>query len=622
MISSLKKILNETFTILSRFQNNLILMDKAIMVGFQHLGLNDLENLLKDIPVGIGLLDLSLCCVWVNPEMAKYVGKPIEQLLGKNLSRLFRPVSKEITQGFEKVLKTNHTVSIQICIKLPQKDQQLEYLLSYYPFSDEKGIMQFIGCLIQDITGKSVAHFQFLHESRFADNIFENFPEQFFIVNREGWFLRWNKQFEKFTGYSTPEISKLNISELYHVKSVDDFFKQFDRFFQTGSGYVEMEIKQKSGKHIPVILSGVIQEMDGRPCLIGLGLKMLDRQIEEKKVLLLSLNQIRETKNRLEIENQYLKKELELRFQHHEIIGQSQAIKKVLKKVEQVAMTDTSVLITGETGTGKELLARAIHHLSKRKNRPMVEVNCAALPLHLVENELFGHEKGAFTGAVSRQTGRFEVADGSTLFLDEISELPLELQAKLLRVLQEGKFERLGSWNTVSVNVRIVAATNKDLKHAVEQGTFRQDLYYRLSVFPISVPPLRHRKEDIPLLATKFVQEFSNAMTKEIKHIPDHVMQALQQYPWHGNVRELRNIIERAVILTEGPMLCCDLPGSDRAEFDEIMTLEDLERRYIQKILKKTEGRIRGIDGAAQILGLNPSTLESRMKKLGVNRKP
>lgn len=592
------------------------------MIGGKEVNLDDLKNPFNNISVAVCLLDLNLCCIWGNRELAKYAGKPIGQLPGKKLSQLFKPVSADIIRNFEKVLKTGQAVNVQFCIGLPQMEQKLEYLLSYYPIYDTQDSIEFIFCLIQDITSKSMAQFQFLHERQFADNILENLPEQFFIVNRDGWFMRWNKKFEKFTGYSTSEISKLNISELFHVTDSDDFFRQFEEFFKTGSGYQEMQIKPKSGNRIPVVLSGVTQEIDGHLCLIGLGLKMLDREIQEKKVLLLSLNQIKETKNRLEIENQYLKKELALRYHHHQIIGQSQAIKEVLKKIEQVAMTDTTVLITGETGTGKELLAQAIHNLSKRKNRPMVEVNCAALPSNLVENELFGHEKGAFTGAVSRQVGRFEVADGSTLFLDEISELPLELQAKLLRVLQEGKFERLGSWNTVSVNVRIVAAANKDLKKAVSQGTFREDLYYRLSVFPISVPPLRRRPEDIPLLVNEFVREFSHAMAKEIKHIPDHVMQALKNYPWQGNVRELRNIIERAVILTEGPVLNCDLPGSDRTEFDDIMSLEELERKYIQKILKRSQGKIRGKDGAAEILGLKPSTLESRMKKLGVSRKP
>ena len=271
-----------------------------------------------------------------------------------------------------------------------------------------------------------------------------------------------------------------------------------------------------------------------------------------------ALREITELKNRLEKENVHLRREIELKYRHETIVGESSLIKKMLHEAERVAKGDTYVLIQGETGTGKELLARAIHNMSPRKGRSMVTVNCAALPPTLIESELFGREKGAFTGAVSRQQGRFEAANGSTLFLDEIGDLPLELQAKLLRVLEDGRFERLGSSETISVDVRVIAATNQDLADLVKERRFRRDLYYRLNVFPIFVPPLRDRREDIPLLVWAFVRELEQSMGKTITNIPKRTMDLLRDYSWPGNVRELRNVVERAMILTTGTTLHID----------------------------------------------------------------
>jgi transcriptional regulator with GAF, ATPase, and Fis domain len=307
--------------------------------------------------------------------------------------------------------------------------------------------------------------------------------------------------------------------------------------------------------------------------------------------------------------------------QTHNVRGESPAIKRVLRLVEQVAPTDATVLLLGETGTGKELLAAAIHARSPRSTRTMVQVNCAALPAALIESELFGREKGAYTGALSRQEGRFEVAHDSTLFLDEIGELPLDLQAKLLRVLQDGQFERLGSPTTRRVNVRIIAATNRDLAQAVQAGRFREDLYYRLQVFPILVPPLRARQEDIPLLVWAFVQEFSRRMGKTIDAIPRSTMQALQSYPWPGNVRELRNVIERAMILSADATLRVEVPVGGGATALTHQSLAAIERRHIGEVLAQTGWRIRGKGGAAELLGLKPTTLEARMQKLGLQRR-
>jgi transcriptional regulator with GAF, ATPase, and Fis domain len=332
------------------------------------------------------------------------------------------------------------------------------------------------------------------------------------------------------------------------------------------------------------------------------------------------LREIENLKQRLEQENIYLKEEVKFLVEHTDIVGQHVAMKKVLAQVEQVSRMDSSVLLLGETGTGKELLARAIHRMSLRKDRTLVTVNCASLPPTLIESELFGREKGAYTGAMTKMIGRFELADGSTLFLDEIGELPLELQSKLLRVLEEGNFERLGSTKPLHVNVRIIAATNRDLEHDMKNGKFRQDLFYRLNVFPIVIPPLRERPEDIPLLVRAFVKEFQKSMGKEIESIPKKIMQALQSYSWPGNVRELRNVIEHAMILNKGKTLDVQVPKHTYPETDVTDTLENMERRHIVAMLEKTGWRVAGQGGAAEVLGLKRTTLQAKMKKLGIKR--
>ncbi len=327
-----------------------------------------------------------------------------------------------------------------------------------------------------------------------------------------------------------------------------------------------------------------------------------------------------ELKQRVESENLYLRKEIQLDYAGEGILGNSKAITSVLRQVDQVADTDSAVLISGETGTGKELLAKAIHKLSSRGERTLITVNCAALPATLIEAEMFGREKGAYTGALSKQIGRFELADHSTLFLDEIGDLPLELQPKLLRVLQEGDFERLGSGRTINVDVRVIAATNQDLEKLVRDGRFREDLYYRLNVFPITVPPLRERTEDIPTMVWAFVQELDKKMGRKIDRIPNATMHTLQTYDWPGNVRELRNIVERAMILSSDHVLRADLPVRRNGTEDANQTLQEWERQYIVKTLARTGWRVSGKQGAAQQLGIKPSTLRSRMEKLGIQR--
>ena len=326
--------------------------------------------------------------------------------------------------------------------------------------------------------------------------------------------------------------------------------------------------------------------------------------------------EVRQLKEKLQAESDYLQEEVRGIGRYEEIVGGSEALSQVLKKVEQVASTDSVVLITGESGTGKELVARAIHERSKRKDRVMVKVDCAALPATLIESELFGREKGAYTGALTRQIGRFETADGSTLFLDEIGELGVELQAKLLRVVQDGDFERLGSAKTTHASVRLIAATHRDLAERVTNGTFREDLFYRLNVFPIHVPPLRERLEDIPLLVTAFLREFEKKMGKRISRVPSRMMDELSRYPWPGNIRELRNVIERAVIVTTGEKLNLQLPRTLNVVSNR--TLKEAECQHIVSALDKTGWRVKGPEGAAAILGMKPSTLYTTMRRLHI----
>jgi chemotaxis protein methyltransferase CheR len=347
---------------------------------------------------------------------------------------------------------------------------------------------------------------------------------------------------------------------------------------------------------------------------------------KEKEIAEQALLEIQKLKKQLEGEKAYLTEEIKLEHNHENIIGKSDALKYVLYKVEQIAATNTTVLVLGETGTGKELVARAVHHNSPRKKRALVKINCAALPPNLIENELFGHEKGAFTGSGARQLGRFEVANGATLFLDEIGELPLEMQAKLLRVIQDGEFERLGSSRTIKVDARIIAATNRNLEQEVQKGNFREDLWYRLNVFPITMPPLRDRIEDIPLLVAYYVKIIARRLGKDTPIVPKLMMDVLLHYHWPGNVRELENILERAVINSSGPKLRMvddfnkPLAGgfSNTHKTVGIKTLEQVERDYIVQVLEQTNWKVSGENSATQILGLNRSTLRARMRKLDI----
>jgi PAS domain S-box-containing protein len=430
--------------------------------------------------------------------------------------------------------------------------------------------------------------------------------------------------------YGIPNEETVSLQRFLDSLIPEDVFrikKAIQKTLLEGGEYrEEYRVRHPNGQVRWICATGRCQpDGIGRPeRLMGAGVDITDlKQAEDS--LRHALEEIRALKDQLQQENVYLRREMQ---GHHQglscIVSQSTVMQHTLHQVEQVAPTLASVLITGETGTGKELLATTIHELSVRRERTMIRVNCAAIPVALIESELFGREKGAYTGALARQIGRFELANGSTIFLDEIGELPLEAQSKLLRVLQEKEIERLGNPRPIKVDVRVVAATNRDLRREVAAGRFREDLFYRLNVFPIHLAPLRERREDLPQLVESFVHEFAESMGKSIDTIPKANFKSLLDYSWPGNIRELRNVIERAVILAQSPSLRIELPSATHASLpsDEegLYLLKVVELNHIVRILEKTSWRIRGSAGAAEILGLKPSTLESRMAKLGIRR--
>ena len=423
--------------------------------------------------------------------------------------------------------------------------------------------------------------------------------------------------------YSYEEITSMNILEINRVHNSESMRERFEKNRELGHQIFESTHFTRSGKEIPVEIAMNHITFEGRDYSCSIVRDITERK-QKEAALRGAFTEIQELKERLQEENVYLQHEVKLAHNFGEIISKSKAFRQILKQVEQVAPTDSSVLISGESGTGKELIARSLHRLSRRNNRAMIKVNCAALPAHLIESELFGHERGAFTGAISRKKGRFELADQGTLFLDEIGEMPLELQPKLLRALQEGEFERLGGNETLKVDVRIIAATNRNLQKQVLAGEFREDLFYRLNVFPIHCLPLRERKEDIPLLVRYFCDKFTHRLGKKITSISQQTMDRLQTYYYPGNIRELENIVERAMIVSQEGKLeihnwLPDTPTQHKDE-EELLNLDEVQRQYIIKILQLKNWRVSGEKGAAQVLGLKPTTLEARMKKLNIKR--
>ena len=454
-----------------------------------------------------------------------------------------------------------------------------------------------------------------------AETILQGMPELAYVFDKENRMIMWNRNVELVLGYSK--------NELYH-KSGTEFIHEADReraieiiakiFTEKKEQTIDYNLVSKSGVILPYIGSGTYAVMNGQEYFIGMAIN-IRKQKDAEEILKTKIDEINILKNQLEAENIYLRKEIKSKHDFDDIIGESEPLMHTLYRIEQVASMDTTVLLEGETGTGKELFAMAIHNRSSRCDKPLIKVNCASLPASLIESELFGHEKGAFTGAIQKQIGRFELANGGTIFLDEIGEIPIELQSKLLRVIQEGEFERLGNPKTIKVDVRIISATNRNLEEQIRHKQFRKDLYYRLNVYPITIAPLRDRVLDISVLAAYFVEKFNRKLGKNIKRIPVKTIKELERYLWPGNIRELENVIERAVIISTGKSLSVEpLLKPDFEEEDIFLPLAEFERQYIIKVLQKTYWRVEGPEGAARILDMHPETLRSRMRKLEIKR--
>src|SRR5215471_1287575 len=470
--------------------------------------------------------------------------------------------------------------------------------------------------ITRDETKRREAEEALRHSEEHARVLFEFSPDAVLVCDAQGRIQEANARVETLFGYRRAELLGETVEILVperfrgsHPTHRDDYTRA-PRVRPMGIS-LELFGRHKDGGEFPIdILLGPLQRPE------GLIIFMVVRDLSERK-------RYEEALKRSEEEKRYLEEELITAHQFEEIIGNARSLKRVLKQVETVASTDATALVLGETGSGKELIARAIHRLSPRRDQPFVKLNCSAIPAGLLESELFGHEKGAFTGAIAQKVGRIELAHRGTLFLDEIGDLPLELQPKILRALEEKEFERLGGTRTIPVNVRLVAATNRNLAKMVQANEFRSDLYYRLKVFPLEIPPLRERLEDIPLLVKYFVSQHARRMNRHIETIPPATMQALVRWRWPGNVRELENFIERAVILSPGAVLRAPLAELELAPEPVNATsanLQDAERQHILRVLREAKGIISGPDGAAKRLGLKRTTLNSKLKKLGIKR--
>lgn len=476
--------------------------------------------------------------------------------------------------------------------------------------------------ILANVIQRKITLKQILEEKEWSEAVIQGMPQLVYVLDLQGRLKRWNKNLENVYRYSAEELQDKFIGDFLNDEDLKRVMSEIQKVIEDGQERsVEYDIIIKGGVILPSYYgSGKLVKIGDELFIVGQTVDISKMKQAEREIAT-QLEEIQILKEQLEVENIQLRQELLSIGSYGEIIGESDILKHILYRVEQVAPMDTTVLLEGETGTGKELFARAIHQRSKRNNNALITVNCASLPASLIESELFGHEKGAFTGALQKQMGRFELANGGTLFLDEVGEIPIELQAKLLRVLQDGEFERIGNPRTMKVDVRVIAATNRELEQEILEGRFRKDLFYRLNVYPITSAPLRERRSDIPFLVEHFVQRFNQKLGRNITRIPKRVMEQLKAYDWPGNIRELENIIERAMILSKSSTLMVEkLKIPDRTSEEKLVTLADHERDYIKKVLDRTLWRINGPKGAAQILDMHPETLRSRIKKFDIRR--
>jgi len=505
-----------------------------------------------------------------------------------------------------------------------------------FPASEDGKVQRFIGTLI-DITEqeKLVEELRRREDSLSKSEsqwraVFENSSVGIVLIDENIRLVSANEAYQKMVGYTESELRKMHPREYTHpedVQASEAIYKDI-RETRRDSAYYEKRYRRRDGRVVWVECYATrLPSVGTSDSLYAAVVVDITEQHRTRKAMEDAYDEIKKLKDQLYRENVALKEEIDQASMFEEIVGSSKSLKKVLEDVVKVAPTDSTVLITGETGTGKELVARAVHKRSRRAGRAFIRVNCAAIAPSLIASELFGHEKGAFTGAIQRREGRFESAAGGTLFLDEIGELPEETQVSLLRVLQEREFERVGGNKTIRSDVRVIAATNRDLEDAIRAGKFRRDLYYRLNVFPINVPPLRNRRDDIPSLVETFVREFSKSMAKKVTSIPQATMTALQRHEWPGNIRELRNVIERGMIISPGRSLEVELPTAIASNLEASepgkspeTNLADVERRHILDVLEQTRWKIGGEGGAAERLGMNRTTLQGRMRKLNISR--
>jgi len=562
----------------------------------------------------------------VNPAATKLLGLEYDEIVGTKIYDLHPGENEQLWQErWEKLKKERRLVFEKKQSKVDGKFLDVEVAQYYIEFDDHAYTVS----LVRDKIKEDAIRKRLLESERRLSTLMANLPGMAYrCLFDKNWTMEFiSKGCKKLTGYLPNELIKNQIVaylDLMHEEDQESVWKTVkEKVKQNKPFQVKYRLITASGEEKWVWEQGsaVRNKNDEIVALEGFitditEIKKAEQELIEKEKM------VRELKDKLQEETVYLQEEIKLSSNFDEIITKSPKFRKVLKQIEQVAETESTVLIQGETGTGKELIARAIHNNSNRSDRVLIKVNCAALAPELIESELFGHEKGAFTGAYNKKAGRFELANKGTLFLDEIGEIPLNLQVKLLRVLQEGEFDRLGGTKTVKTDVRVIAATNRNLEKAVEKGDFRQDLFYRLNVFPVSIPPLRDRKEDIPLLIKFFVKKYASKTGRKINETSEKVIKSLMDYNWPGNVRELENIIERAVVLCTGRRLVYGdwIPENKVGSGAKISTLEENERNHILNALEATNWRVSGEKGAANLLGMKRTTLESRMKKLGITR--
>jgi formate hydrogenlyase transcriptional activator len=617
--------------------------------------------------VGLCILDTDFRYITINPTMAKMNGIPAEAHLGKSVRQVLGDFAELVEPQFRRVLETQKPVlNLEISSVLPTRNEPGHWIEHYIPIKDESGEVRQIGVVAVEITGQKK-----LEESLrgVSETLREEKRRQHVMVEvSHALAAKWDARqiFPKISAYLRRVLRQEYASLALHDEKTGQLVRQAMDFPLRRGAAVEAEInsaKDPGGKAVreraPLIFTkGEMQECGASAHLLAEGMQslccvpllrpkgalgvlvlgstranafktedlMLLNQVAAQLAIALenarAAHEVELLRKRLEQDRRHLQGEAHPKLHFEGIIGDSPALKEVLDQVAVVASSDATVLLLGETGTGKGLIARAIHRTSKRKERNFVTLNCAAIPTGLLESELFGHEKGAFTGAVSQKIGRLEMADKGTLFLDEIGEIALELQPKLLRVLQDHEFERLGGTRTIKIDTRLIAATNRELAKSISEKTFRSDLFYRLNVFPIRMPSLRERREDIPLLVRYFIQHFGRDMDRAIESVPSETMTALVNWHWPGNVRELENFIERSVILTDGTALqapLAEFKAETLASADP--SLERTEREHIIRVLRETGGMISGPTGAAQRLGLKRSTLQSMMQRLRIVRR-